>query len=70
MSDHQHIVIRQSAPFRWDTERGVLVYDGKDDPDPNWKWNADKGGYEPVDSDSQIFDRRIGAWIYTPQVVN
>jgi hypothetical protein len=69
MPPHFHLV-RSNSPFRWDPERQVLVYDGTDDPDPNWKWNADKGGYEPVDTVDRIFDRRIGAWVFTPQTVN
>lgn len=65
-------VFRQTAPFRWDAERGVLVYDGSNDPDPNWKWVPEKGGYEPVDSESgdRVFDRRLGAWVYLREAVN
>lgn len=67
MTDHDR---HTGAPFRWDRERQVLVYDGSHDPDPDWKWNAAKGGYEPVDSDLRIFDRRIGVWVYAPATVN
>lgn len=66
------VVLRQSAPFRWDAERGLLVYDGSGDPDPNWKWIPEKGGYEPVDppSGDRVFDRRLGAWVNVSQVEN
>lgn len=57
------------VPFRWDYERNLLVYDGSEDPDPHWRWNAEQGGYEPVDSMDQVFDRRVGIWVYVSQRV-
>jgi hypothetical protein len=60
---------REYVPFRWDARKGVLVYDGTGDPDPEWRWNDALMGYEPVDSYDKIFDRRLGAWIFSPREV-
>lgn len=57
-------VVVSGAKFVWDAKLGALVYDGTDDPDPRWKWNQAKGGYEPSDDiPGEVFDRRIGQWI-------
>lgn len=50
--------------YVWDPKDQVLRYDGTEDPDPDWKWNPEKNGYEPVDSMNKVWDRRFGGWVF------
>lgn len=58
------------ARFRWDRDEQLLIYDGSNDPDPDWKWVPERGGYVPVNSAEKIWDIHRAMWVFTPAQVN